>query len=89
MNYLKGRVLIWLVPPAGHNVYHSVGLSESLDNRSYERTQAFVEALAYPGKDCQSNEVTKTGGNGCGYIVWIDACLLGTHNYTNHDDTCK
>lgn len=76
-------VLIQLHPPAGHNVH------QSLVNRSFERTQAFVEALAYPGKDCQSNEVTKTGCDGRGYIVWIDACLLGTHNYSNHDDTCK
>lgn len=50
-------------------------------------TQALVEALANPRQDCQGYEVTKTGCDGCGHIVWIDPSLLGAHNYPNHDDT--
>lgn len=57
------------------------------EGSSCSPTQALVEALAYPGQDCQGYEVTKTGSNGCGYVVRVDARLLRTHNYTNHDNT--
>ena len=57
------------------------------EGSSYSLTQALVEALTYPGQDSQGDEITKTGSNGCGYIVWVDASLFGTHNHTHHDDT--
>lgn len=61
--------------------------SSLLKDSSCSPTQALVEALAYPGQDRQGYEVTKTGSNGCGYVVWVDARLLRSHNYTHHDDT--
>lgn len=57
------------------------------DCMSCSPTQALVEALANPGQDRQGYEVTKTGSNGCGYIVRVDARLLRTHDYAHHDDT--
>lgn len=50
-------------------------------------TQALVQALTYPGQDSQGYEVTKTGGNGSGYVVWVNARLLRTHDHPHHNDT--
>lgn len=51
---------------------------------SFILTHAVKKALTDDGEQSKCDEITKTGSEGRGYVVRVDAHLLGSNNHTNH-----